>query len=334
MALYDHEGPRELAPLSILGHPPNRSREMKTKLSKPLIHSLYKVFSRVPLLGMAVKRWKINKNFALERKVLKGQHQSTSKNRSILFFSVYRAGSTFSGGLMKKIAGEAGLTAVDLDGYFYELGKGKEWEGKGRVMLDVPYRSTGYFYGPFRSFNRGIRNIEDYKILLLLRDPGDVIVSSYYAIYSHVTPLLEGKQALRTRVQRREKQLEQTVDEFVINRLNSNSRFLERYYEYHKELMGKTNVLFLKYENMVENFDTWLDRLIEFLGMDLSREFIHRVKAEADFKVSKEDIHKHKRQVTPGDHIRKLKPETIDFLNSKTGEIRKLFGYEAPNSAF
>jgi hypothetical protein len=300
---------------------------MKTKFSKQLIHVLYTFFSRVPLLGMAVKRWKINKNFSLERKVLKGQHQSASKNQSILLFSVYRAGSTFIGGLMKKIAGEAGLTVVDLDGYFYQLGKGKEWEGKGRIMLDVPYQSTGYFYGPFRSFNRGIRNIEDYKSLLVLRDPRDVIVSSYYAIYSHVTPLLEGKQALRTRMKRRKKELEQTVDEFVIDRLNSNSRFLNRYYEYHKELIGKPNVLFLKYEDMVENFDAWLDQLIEFLGMDIRQEFIDRVKAEVDFKVSKEDIHKHKRQVTPGDHKRKLKPGTIDLLNSKTGEIRKRLEY-------
>ena len=303
---------------------------MKTKFNKQLIHGFYTFFSRVPLLGMAVKRWKINKNFSLERKVLKGKHQSTSKNQSILLFSVYRAGSTFLGGLMKKIASGAGLTVVDLDGYFYQLGIGKEWEGKGRVMLDVPYRSTGYFYGPFRSFNRSIRNIEDYKILLVLRDPRDVIVSSYYAIYSHVTPLLEGKQALRNRIKRRKKELQQTVDEFVISRSGSNSRFLNRYYEYYKELMGKPNVLFLKYEDMVENFDAWLHRVIEFLGMDLSREFIDRLKAEANFKVDKEDIHKHKRQVTPGDHKRKLKPETIDLLNSKTKEIRKLFGYEAP----
>jgi len=302
---------------------------MKTTFSKRIIHALYAFFSRVPLLGMALKRWKINKNFSLERKVLKAQHQSSSKKQSVLLFSVYRAGSTFIGGLMKKIAGQAGLTAVDLDGYFYQLGKGKEWEGKGRVMLDVPYQSTGYFYGPFRSFNRGVRNIEDYKILLVLRDPGDVIVSSYYAIYSHVTPLLEDKQALRTRMKRRKKELEQTVDEFVINRLDGNSRLLNRYYQYHKELMGKPNVLFLKYEDMVENFDAWLDRLIEFLGMDFPREFVDRLKAGADFKVTKEDIHKHKRQVTPGDHKRKLKPETIDLLNSKTKEIRKLFGYEA-----
>jgi hypothetical protein len=301
---------------------------MKTQFSKQLIHGLYVFFSRLPWLGMLVKRWKINKNYSLERKVIKGKHQSAGKNQSILLFSIYRAGSTFLGGLMKKIAEEAGLTAVDLDGYFYQLGKGKEWEGKGRIMIDVPYQSTGYFYGPFRTFNRRIRNMEDKKILLVLRDPRDVIVSSYYALYSHVTPLLEGKKALRLRMKRRKKEKDQTVDEFVINRLNSNPRFLQGYKDYAKELMGKPNVLFLKYEDMVENFGAWLDQLIEFLGMDIRKEFIDRIKAEVDFKVSKEDIHKHKRQVTPGDHLRKLKPETIDILNEKTREVRKVFGYE------
>ena len=219
------------------------------------------------------------------------------------------------------------MTAVDLDGYFFSLGRGKEWEGQGRVMQEVPYRPVGYFYGPFRSFNRGIPNLEDYKIFLMLRDPRDVIVSSYYSIYSHVTPLLEGKRAHRLRMNRRKKTLEQTVDEFAINKLEANSRFLDRYKEYHRELMGKPNVLFLKYEDMVGDFSAWLDRLTGFLELDLGREFIAGLKAGAEFKVSKEDVYKHKRQVTPGDHRRKLKPETIEILNAKTREIRQFFGY-------
>lgn len=307
-----------------------RMKKITTKCIKRLVHGLYTFFSRVPVIGAAVKRWKINKNFSIERKVLKGNHQSPGKYRSVLFFSFYRSGSTFLGGLMKKIAKEAGLTIVDLDSYFYQLGKGKEWVEKGRIMLNAACQSTGYFYGPLRSFNRGIPNIENYKILLVLRDPRDVIVSSYYSLYSHVTPLLEGKKALRTRMKRRKKESEQTVDEFVINRLNKKTRFLPEYKEYYKGLIGKPNVLFLKYEDMVENFDAWLDQLIEFLGMDISKEFIDQIKVEVDFNVSKEDIYKHKRQVTPGDYKRKLKPGTIDVLDSKTREVRKLFGYKTP----
>jgi hypothetical protein len=83
----------------------------------------------------------------------------------------------------------------------------------------------------------------------------------------------------------------------------------------------------LKYEDMVGDFSAWLDRLIGFLELDLGREFIEGLKAGAEFKVSKEDVYKHKRQVTPGDHRRKLKPATIEILNAKTREIRQFFGY-------
>ena len=300
---------------------------MSTNMARRLVHRLFTFLSGVPVVGLWVKRWKINRNFALERSVLNGKHKSNCRHRSILLFSFYRSGSTFVGELMKKIAREAGLTPVDLDGYFYSLNKGKEWEGKGRVLQKVPYQPTGYYYGMFRSFNRGIPALDKYKVVLVLRDPRDVLVSSYYAIYSHVTPLMENKKALRTRMTGRKKLLEQTVDEFVTSKLKRESNLLDKYREYYTELIGKPNVLFLKYEDMVEDFPAWLDQIIRFLEIDFRPGFIEELKAGADFQVSKEDKFKHKRQVTPGDHKRKLKPETIEFLDNTSLEIRKLFGY-------
>lgn len=300
---------------------------MKVKLRKYILQPLAAFLFRLPLVGGVIKRWKINRNYSVERKVLKGTHQNNCPHQSILFFTVYKAASSFIGGFMRKIADETGITPVNLDGYFYQIAKGGEWERSGRVLVDVPYQSTGYFYGPFRSFNRGIPSIDDYKIFLVLRDPRDVVVSAYYSIYSHIMPLVEGKKEKETRVKRREKLGRQTVDEYVIYKLSSGSSFLDRYYEYHRELMGKPNVLFLKYEDMVTGFEPWLDRLLEFLELNVSPQLLEEIRGSANFKVSKEDIYKHKRQVTPGDHKRKLKPETINTLNKKTGEILKLYGY-------
>lgn len=300
---------------------------MKNKIKKYFLHPVITSASQLPLLGPVIKRWKINRHYAVERQVLEGKHQTTCPHQSIVFFTVYKAGSSFLGSFLKKIMDRAGITSVDLDGYFYQLGKGGEWERAGRVIIDVPYRTAGYFYGPFRSFNRGISNIDDYKILLVLRDPRDVIVSAYYSIYSHTMPTLEGKEKRQNRINRRKRMRELSVDEYVIDKLNSDSRFLDRYYEYHKELMGKPNVLFLKYEDMVTNFEPWLERLLAFLDLDVAPELIAEIKAGADFKVSNEDIYKHKRQVTPGDHKRKLKTETIAILNEKTADVLKLYNY-------
>jgi hypothetical protein len=300
---------------------------MKDKIRKYILHPAAEWTSRLPLLGRVIKRWEINRHYSIERQVLKGKHHTACPHQSILFFTVYKAGSSFLGSFMKKIMDRAGITSVDLDGYFYQLGVGGQWERNGRVMVDVPYRTTGYFYGPFRSLNRGVANYDDYKIILVLRDPRDVIVSAYYSIYSHIMPTLEGKEKHQTRVTRRKRLRELSVDEYVIEKLNSDSHFLDRYYEYHKALMGKPNVLFLKYEDMVTDFEPWLDRLLAFLDLNVDPGLLAEIKAGADFKVSSENIYKHKRQVAPGDHKRKLKPGTIEILNNKTAEVLKLYGY-------
>jgi hypothetical protein len=300
---------------------------MKKKLKKYVLQPLYNGVSRLPLAGGWIRRWKVNRNYAVERQVLKGKHRSSCPHKSVLFFTVYKAASSFIGGFMGKIVGEAGLTPVDLDGYFFEIGRGRQWEASGRLLEQVSYQPFGYFYGPFRSFNRVIVNLDDFKILLVLRDPRDAIVSSFYSLYSHVLPQVLEKEEIEMRRQRRKKKTEQTVDEYIINKMNETTRLTDHYYEYHRELMGRKNVLFLKYEDMVADFDPWLDRLVQFLELGTSQRLIDEIKAGASFKVSREDVRQHKRQVKPGEHKRKLKPETVDFLNSRVKEILDLFGY-------
>ena len=203
---------------------------MKDKLKKYLLRPAADFLSRLPLLGGKIRRWRIYHRYRVERQVIKGKHTSHSSHPSILFFTVYKAASSFIGDFMKKVAKEAGMTLVDLDGYFFELGEGRAWESSRRVIKTIPYQPTGYFYGPFRSFNRGITNIDDYKIFLVLRDPRDVIVSSYYSMYSHAAPLIENNKQIQIRRERRKKKLGLTVDQYVMNKLNE-AGYLGKYYE-------------------------------------------------------------------------------------------------------
>lgn len=46
-----------------------------------------------------------------------------------------------------------------------------------------------------------------------------------------------------------------------------------------------------------------------------------------DFSVKAEDATKHKRQVTPGDHLRKLKPKTIATMTDAMRKELGFFGY-------
>lgn len=93
--------------------------------------------------------------------------------------------------------------------------------------------------------------------------------------------------------------------------------------------MGKPNVLFLKYEDLICNFETWLERVIHFLDFNLSEEMRLRMIKEAqdNMKLREENIYKHRRHVLPGDYKEKLKKETIEGLNKKYGPVMSRFGY-------
>lgn len=282
---------------------------------------------QVPLLGRWLRYWRVNRRFKVERQVLKGKHRSQGQAQSILFFTVFKAASSFIGEVLNKITAGSGLTPVDLDGYFFDRGQGREWEGGGRKLYPVQYNSQGYFYGPFRSFNRQIPGLDQYKIILVLRDPRDVLVSGYYSLYSHAIASTAGKKEIRAIQERRRHRLTQTIDEYVIDKVANGPQFMARYYEYHRELMGKPNVLFLKYEEMVTDFASWLEKLLDFLDSRLSDELLNEIKALANFNVVKEDKFRHKRQVTPGDHERKLKKETVEQLNGMLKELLDMFEY-------
>ncbi|UCC39016.1 MAG: sulfotransferase domain-containing protein [Candidatus Aminicenantes bacterium] len=292
-----------------------------------ILRSMDKFLSYLPFIEWMVRRWKVRSLYAVERQILKGKHRAKSDRQSIIFFTVHKAGSSFIGSILKKIVIEAGLTPVDLDGYFFNLGKGDAWEGGGRINRKIYYCPNGYSYGPFRSFNQGISNLDDYKIILVLRDPRDVIVSSYYSLYSHAFLIGEGKKKQKIRMNRREDKWRCGIDQFVINKLKSRPSYLDNYYKYYFSLIGKPNVLFLKYENMVTDFETWLDKLLKFLDLNTSPHLKDEIINLSDLEVGRDNIYKHKRQVLPGDHRLKLKKETIEILNSESQEILELFDY-------
>ena len=155
----------------------------------------------------------------------------------------------------------------------------------------------------------------------MLREPRDVLTSLYFShAYSHAIPLLNQEELLNLR----KKALSMTIDEYVIENM---PKYLRIYQEYCQNLFGKPNVMFVTYEKMVTDFDTWLDSIIEFLKLKVSPELVSKIKEEADFTVKEENIYAHKRQVLPGEHQRKLKPETIEILNYNFSEILDVLGY-------
>ena len=78
---------------------------------------------------------------------------------------------------------------------------------------------------------------------------------------------------------------------------------------------------------MVEDFNAWLKKIIDFFQFNPSKKVISKILENSSFRVDNEDVYSHKRQVSPGDHRRKLKKETIDILNSQYKDILNALDY-------
>jgi Sulfotransferase domain len=263
--------------------------------------------------------------FLNERLLINGQHQSSSTHQSIIFYSTAKGGSTYVSDLLRQLVEDVEITPINFSDYCWQMGESMD-AIKNKVVSNQGFKPVGYCYGCFRDIRLWtIPELDRYKILLVLRDPRDVMTSLYFSIaVSHKIPTLNQhsrKKMLLFKITA----LKMNIDDYV---LESIPRFLEKYQDYIHYLYGKPNVVFLTYEEMVGHFGVWLDKVITGLELDVSPQLVDRIKSEANFTVDREDIYSHKRQVQPGDHKRKLKPETIEILNDRFAEVLETLGYD------
>jgi hypothetical protein len=229
----------------------------------------------------------------------------------MLHFTLHKCASVYLRNRLHKLAEWIGLAPLDLDGYFFDSARPQPFE----------VRPHGYFYGPFRSLDDafGVRrewpDLTGYKIAVVIRDPRDVLTSLYFSTaYSHRTPQGDGREsflALRDEAQH--------VDINAYVRREADS-FLPRYRAYFR-LAARYDVHLTTYEQLVTTPCAWLDALLVYLDVELSPRRRRRLISADDFAVRQENPAAHVRQVQPGDHRRKLRPETIAWLDAKFAEV-------------
>lgn len=265
-----------------------------------------------------IQRSKIRFQFQTEKQLLGGAQLSKSVHPSILFFTTQKCASRYVARVIGRLTQAEGMPSVDYDAYVTMSQVPKELNPYSHEgALDYAFRPTGYSYGPIGSF-REIPQAEKYRVVLQLRDPRDVLTSLYFSTaYSHA--LINPKM-----LKRRKEALQSSIDEYV---LRNASLYVDIYSTYCERMLSAPHVLFLKYETMVEDFHTWLSRLSEHLGFSSHQEILKQLEEQANFEVNHEDKFDHRRQVTPGDHRRKLRANTIDELNRLFASILEALDY-------
>ena len=126
-------------------------------------------------------------------------------------------------------------------------------------------------------------------------------------------------------IKRRKTAKVSTVDEHALS--NQSDRFVKTYTEYIDNLLGKPNVLFIKYEEIITDFKNCLIKINKHCGLELSEEQLNLLDKSDLFKAKKENQHTHIRKIASGDYKEKLKPETIEILNKKFEGILRTLNY-------
>ena len=251
-------------------------------------------------------------------KLYKGSLKGTTPKKSVLLFTVHKSASVFFNWFLKELASETGHTYVDVNGYFGTMGpKGIEIQSSSEFTQKV-FKKTGFMYGPLRNYIP-VPVMNDYAVILLLRDPRDVLTSYYFSMKnSHpmVTPEL---------IKKRQLALQNTIDEYVLSLAD---RFVKTYTEYLDHVYGKPNVLFIKYEELITDFKSCLQKINSHCGLELNEQQLKTLDKSDSFKTKKEDPNAHIRKISSGDHKEKLKPETIEILNKKFDSILRTLNYQ------
>lgn len=259
--------------------------------------------------------------------LLKGRHRNTSSLPGILYFGTTRSGADQAAKVfIRALVRSAGMAAIDFDGYSFNGGRSSSDIFAPSDHGHDVYSPRGYFFGPFRRYNPGIGRIEDYRTILQLRDPRDVLVSLYYSTaYSHNIPF-HNPELADEYLARRRAALGMSIDTFVLQHAG---QLREVYQEYLDNLVDHANVLLLKYETMVTDFDAWLDAVVKFLDFDGESEAVAEVRKDAErlLRVKGENIYRERRQMTPGDFRRKLQPATVDSLTMTFHQTLERLGY-------
>ena len=257
----------------------------------------------------------VRKRFSQEIKLLNQKHIAQTDHQSILFFTLHKCASMYVSKLLKEILKSTNITFIDLSTYLNFVGQSiYALDESLKEKTSRAFNPKGYFYTAIRDprILEIVKNQEKFKILLLLRDPRNVLTSAYFSLgYTHKLPINELKR--EEFLDWRNVVSNQEVDDYLVK---VKQYWLNNYTYYCQNLLGKPNVLFVKYEDMTNNFDNWLNTVVQFLEANVSQKKLDKVINKA-----------RKNKVESVDYKQKLKPETIDLLNLEFREVLNMLGY-------
>lgn len=257
------------------------------------------------------------------REVIDPQLPPASRFPACFAFSVHKAGSSMMFGMLSEATARESIPAISVPDILFKHGiEDQVWQADETLLR---YFSPGRLYYGFRYFPSIFNNRADLFgksfSVLLLRDPRDALVSQYYSF--------KGSHALPNKNQEKYKKqfmktASQEINQYVISSAPIYREKLNQYVE--NTNFARTRVF--RYEDVVFNKGEFLEQIFQHFRLDVGEDTIKDVSERHDKRPEQEDEGSHIRKVTPGDHVAKLRPETIRFLNNYFSETCNKLGIQ------
>ena len=207
--------------------------------------------------------------------------------------------------------------------------------------IDVPFHSINlplpnqnapasntdhsFVYCPERSFQIDAFSFEQLNKthLFQIRDPRDILVSEYFSIgWRHSDH--DWDDAAR---ERRSKIQQLTIDQYVLSEPELSVQPLRARYQPLLDKVGDPRTRVVKYETMVRDFPQWLAEVLPLLNLTSADDLAYLARHYRDEFRPEPGANSHKRNVSAGDHVLKLKPETIAELNLRFAPVLQTLKY-------
>lgn len=253
--------------------------------------------------------------YRIERRLLAGKPVPANDRTSVVLFTVNKAASMYVHRMLRWIAEPHGLLQADLTGWFATSSGNMFRHFKDPESMQKLFRPKGFFYAALRD-PCDIPGPERFRIVVVLRDPRDVLTSKYYSQgFSHAV--------INERVHARRKHVvRQTIDTFVLEHAPG---LLKSYQRYVDQYDGKPYALITTYEKMTADLPGWLNAIVQHTGLTEHPEAIQRVLDHAKNVKATGDKSKHIRVARSGDHQERLQPATIAELDRMFAPLMRWF---------
>jgi hypothetical protein len=249
---------------------------------------------------------------------------SRSDFPSCFLFAFMKGGSVLANTILCSLMAERGVPVVDLQMQLFLAGVDPQTVQCDFTELFVPY---GYCFAGFRglaSSMSGLESIRKGRKILVVRDPRDMLVSLYYSMkFSH--PLIEERGTpqfnhfMRDLIERTSLEL----DDYCLYSTWMLNAALASY----GDVLKCPDTLVVRYEDFVYDKVHLARSISDWFSLDIPAGRLAELVEPHDHLPSTDQPHAHIRQVHPGDHRRKLKPQTVAALDAALGQFLNAFDY-------